>query len=1046
MNDVDYEPQASSKPAWTSRSVASLMGLPGGFKLRRMPARMSGWNEQTLRAAASWKAFKEGRSLFASGAVIDAKPTTSGWQGSVSSGKRPLRISVTVKSATDLETRCPCPENRATGELCCHAVAAGLAALAASVSPATAAVKPAPPDAKQPPLARELHFPSTWRESLNRGKLSLTAKVSRQSVDELSDRKLEEWLSREGVADQSVVHLHLDAASLPGFLEVITGHPSVLIGDGSIRLEISAGHRLKLSDAVRMDDEVVLSPAKQEQGWMEFAGAYWQAGEDFLSRAGQGMAPTSLDKVLVALSRGHSVMVPVRQLFAHLETWQDWLGFPADCWLESLHFVPAAAQFHLALDGSLQQLEARLTVSYDGSPPQIPGQGEIPRLPHLTGNVCQIRDLSGEQAAVNRLEKAGFQLAEPGRWILRGQSAILGFFAHFLPQWNTQWELAETPRFERTRKQVLVVTPDIRILHSDEEGLSFDLSFQTNDGTRVPIDEIRRLLRGGDRSGRIAGGAHLVLADDSTEIIDSLLPELDVRQEGGHFMASARSAEIILEIRNKFRKAHNVSDSAAMFPFHKPASLHAELRAYQSLGAGWLADRVDRFGGALLADDMGLGKTIQTIALIESIFSKPDVNSGLVLVVATASLLGNWRAEFARFAPDRAVRILHGSERDKERERLQAGEVVLTSYGTLVRDLAWHLRQDYQLVVADEASLMRNPDTDHSRALAKLQTKRRVALTGTPVENSIRDLWSVFRFIQPGWLGSRQEFRERYEQVVAEQGATSTVIERLRLKTSPFLLRRTKEQVAPELPAKLFIDEFCDLGNDQLAVYRELLVEGRKQCEHLAEGGNPGAARMKMLTALLRLRQTCCDLALLGNERLKQLPLARRSAKMERLLELLDEAVNGNHRVLVFSQFQKQLLEIEQCVLERGWASLRLDGQTRNRHELVERFQKPDGPPVFLISLKAGGYGLNLTAADTVIHFDPWWNPAAEAQATDRAHRIGQTRPVTVYRLLTRGTVEEKVVRMQIRKSALAAAIDEAGASDAPDLSLNELQKLLMDG
>jgi SNF2 family DNA or RNA helicase len=307
-------------------------------------------------------------------------------------------------------------------------------------------------------------------------------------------------------------------------------------------------------------------------------------------------------------------------------------------------------------------------------------------------------------------------------------------------------------------------------------------------------------------------------------------------------------------------------------------------------------------------------------------------------------------------------------------------------------------------------------------------------------------LWSVFRFIQPGWLGSRQEFRERYEQVIDGQGAGGPVIARLRLKTGPFLLRRTKEQVAPELPAKWFIDEYCDLGSDQLAVYRELLTEGRKQCEQLAEGGNAGAARMKMLTALLRLRQTCCDLALLGNDRLKHLPLARRSAKIERLLELLEEAVDGGHRILVFSQFQKQLLEIEKCISERGWSSLRLDGQTRNRYELVERFQKPDGPPVFLISLKAGGYGLNLTAADTVIHFDPWWNPAAEAQATDRAHRIGQTRPVTVYRLLTRGTVEEKVVRMQIRKRSLAAAIDEAGITDVPDLSLEELQKLLMEG
>ena len=200
---------------------------------------------------------------------------------------------------------------------------------------------------------------------------------------------------------------------------------------------------------------------------------------------------------------------------------------------------------------------------------------------------------------------------------------------------------------------------------------------------------------------------------------------------------------------------------------------------------------------------------------------------------------------------------------------------------------------------------------------------------------------------------------------------------------------------------------------------------------------------MQMLTALLRLRQTCCDLALLGNDKFNQLLVARRSAKLQRLLELIEEAVAGNHRMLIFSQFRTQLLEIEKSIAERGWTSLRLDGQSRNRQQLVDRFQQVDGPPVFLISLKAGGYGLNLTAADTVVHFDPWWNPAAEAQATDRAHRIGQIRPVTVYRLLTRGTVEEKVVRLQAKKRELASAIDENGAGDAAGWSMDELESML---
>ncbi|MGA0854777.1 MAG: DEAD/DEAH box helicase, partial [Luteolibacter sp.] len=406
------------------------------------------------------------------------------------------------------------------------------------------------------------------------------------------------------------------------------------------------------------------------------------------------------------------------------------------------------------------------------------------------------------------------------------------------------------------------------------------------------------------------------------------------------------------------------------------------------------------------------------------------------------SLLGNWRAEFARFAPNRRVLVLHGAGREVTRESVSDDDVVVTSYGTLARDLVWHLAREYRAVVVDEASLMRNPDTDHARALFKLRSKARIALTGTPLENGVGDLWSIFRFVQPGWLGSREDFKERYETPLRALGGDARVMDRLRLRLGPLMLRRSKEQVAPELPTKLIIDEWCELTDQQKGVYRDLQAEGRKLLQVAGDSGNAAAARMRMLTALLRLRQACCDLALLGNEKLNQLLVTQRSAKMQRLIELLEEALSGNHRVLIFSQFQKQLLEIEKQIVEHKWRCLRLDGQTRNRQALVDEFQSADGPPIFLISLKAGGYGLNLTAADVVIHFDPWWNPAAEAQATDRAHRIGQTRPVTVYRLLTRSTVEEKVVRMQADKRQLAAGLDEEGGGDG-GLTAAEMRSVL---
>jgi superfamily II DNA or RNA helicase len=1004
---------------------------------------MTGWTEASLRAAASWKAFKEGQALFECRAVTEAQATEAGWCGTVQAGQRRMRVSVTVQSSTNFETHCACPENQGSGEICSHAVAVGLAVLAGGVSTVVARSVPAATLATVP--AREIFLPPNWHDALSRGKLAATVAICPRQEPSAADSCLAVWLENEGAGDKASLHLHLDAVRAAAFLDAIAGHLSVSAGKDRVPIRILTGQRIRLSAVIHRDDTVRLVPDPGEGHWISIGPSLWQAGGDFLRRAGEGTIPPDLSRILGLLARGDSLDLPVRQVLEHLGPWQDWLEFPADGWLEGLHFIPAPARFHLNLEGSLQHIEARLTVAYGDSPQVPPGGGHVNELPRLSGDYCEVRDFPAEARAVSRLEQAGFLAADRsvGAWSLSGESAILHFLTCTLPALREAWQIDEGVRFLTLSKQLTVVSPKIHIRGSGNDWLNFDLSFQTSDGILVSATEVRQLLRSGNRGAKVQAGRRLLIDDALVNLIDPLFSELELQQKDGHFEASARSAEVILEIRDKLHDNQIKKGLQKPYPFIQPATLLADLRPYQIQGAAWLLDRVERFGGALLADDMGLGKTLQTIALIECLFTRYTGESCEVLVVAPTSLLGNWQAEFARFAPGRRVRVLHGAKRDAERERLEAGEVILTSYGTLARDLAWHLKRDYQVLVVDEASWMRNPDTDHAKALAKLKARYRIALTGTPVENGVRDLWSLFRFIQPGWLGGRDEFRQRYELPLAEGEPPAGVMERLKLKTRPFFLRRTKEQVAPELPSKLFIDEFCDLSADQQAVYRDLLLEGRKRVETLDDSGNPGAARMQLLTALLRLRQTCCDLALLGNDRLNRLLVPQRSAKLQRLLELLEEAMNGGHRVLVFSQFQKQLLEIEKCIFERGWASLRLDGQSRKRQDLVEQFQATGGPSLFLISLKAGGYGLNLTAADTVIHFDPWWNPAAEMQATDRAHRIGQTRSVTVYRLLTRGTVEEKVLRLQAGKRALAAAIDESGAGDAAGWSMQDLKGLL---
>ena len=1005
----------------------------------------SGWTEEILRKAASWQAFKEGKSLLDTGMVVEVTAGAASWQGTVRMGKRLMKVTVVVKSPTYLDTTCPCSDNQRSGSFCCHAVATGLATLKPAVAKQSIqAIVPKNIQVQAAAVPWQILLPLNWRETLTRGKFAATLAIA--TGDEISpaDDRLSAWLAREGVANKPILSLNFDGLRVPSFLESIADHPRLAAGKDRLSIQIRSGKRLQIVEAEHFIDHVRLVPDPLSGVWTGIGGSFWQIAEDSVTRVGEGSIPADLASTFAELAAGKSVDIPTQGFFNHLDSWQEWLHFPAGSWLDTLHFVQAPAVFELTLEGSLQHLEAQLRVRYGSAAPVPPGLGKVEGLPRLTGEHCEVRDLAKEEQATSRLIKTGFAIENfsSGRWVMKGEPTILEFLTKYLPLLRKEWAVLEGERFSHVQKQVAVVSPKIEILSSGEDWLSFDLSFQTNDGISVSAAEVRRLLRAGSGSKQ-SGERRLIVSDDLANLIDPLFSDLDLRQENGRFIASARSGELIREIRNKIDKSQTGNDQSVSFTFDVPSTLQAELRPYQALGAGWMLDRVQRFGGALLADDMGLGKTVQTIALIERLFQDEGSDSNVVMVVATASLLGNWRAEFSRFAPSRMVRILHGAGRDSEREKVMPGEVILTSYGTLARDLAYHLKREYRAVVVDEASLMRNPDTDHAKAVSKLKATCRIALTGTPIENGIKDLWSIFRFVQPGWLGSREDFKDRYEQPLVIGESAGAVIDRLRLKISPFLLRRTKEQVAPELPSKLFIDEFCDLSPDQQGVYKELLVEGRKRVDAISDSGNKGAARMQMLTALLRLRQTCCDLALLKNERFNQLLVSRRSSKLNRLLELIEEAVNGNHRMLIFSQFQTQLQEIEKCISERGWQSLRLDGQTRNRQQLVDKFQQPDGPPVFLISLKAGGYGLNLTAADTVVHFDPWWNPAAEAQATDRAHRIGQTRPVTVYRLLTRGTVEEKVVRLQAKKRELASAIDESGTGDAAGWSMEELESML---
>jgi SNF2 family DNA or RNA helicase len=405
--------------------------------------------------------------------------------------------------------------------------------------------------------------------------------------------------------------------------------------------------------------------------------------------------------------------------------------------------------------------------------------------------------------------------------------------------------------------------------------------------------------------------------------------------------------------------------------------------------------------------------------------------------VCPTSLVPNWKAEAARFAPGLRVHVSHGLKRKASFDRIGAHDIVITTYPLLARDKEMLLSQPFHLAILDEAQQIKNAQTQAARVVTQLKAEHRLCLTGTPLENHLGELWSLFHFLMPGFLGDAKTFRQLYRTPIEKQGdelRRASLVRRLR----PFILRRVKEQVAAELPAKTEIVVPVELEGAQRDLYETVrtAMDERVRAEIAARGLMQ--SQIVVLDALLKLRQICCD------PRLLKLDAARKvhdSAKLDALLELLDELLQGGHRVLLFSQFTSMLELVEQALTKRAIRYVKLIGDTRDRAKPVKAFQSGEAP-LFLISLKAGGTGLNLTAADTVIHYDPWWNPAVENQATDRAHRIGQDKPVFVYKLIVSGSVEEKIAQLQEKKAALVKGVLGEGAATGAALTADDIRVL----
>jgi len=469
-----------------------------------------------------------------------------------------------------------------------------------------------------------------------------------------------------------------------------------------------------------------------------------------------------------------------------------------------------------------------------------------------------------------------------------------------------------------------------------------------------------------------------------------------------------------------------------------PTSVQASLRPYQQQGVNWLQFMRQHSLGGILADDMGLGKTLQTLVHIQI-----EKDAGRLkhpaLIVAPVSLMGNWQREAARFCPDLRSLVLHGKDRHELADSLHDHDIVITPYSLLERDRERWLKTRWHMVVLDEAQNIKNASTQAAQVASQLRARQRLCLSGTPMENHLGEIWSLFHFLMPGFLGSQKKFQDLFRTPIEKLGNPER-LEQLRSRVTPFMLRRTKALVAGELPPKIETVMRVELSGKQADLYETIRLGMEKSVREALDTKGMAKSQITILDALLKLRQVCCDPHLVTLAAAKKVS---NSAKLERLMEMLPEMLSEGRRILLFSQFTSMLKLIEAELEKRGIKWVKLTGQSQKRDALIEQFTS-GAVPLFLISLKAGGVGLNLPQADTVIHYDPWWNPAVENQATDRAHRIGQTQSVWVVKLVAQGTIEERILGLQERKAALAESMYSGSVGrKQPLFSESDLAELL---
>ena len=1045
--------------------------------------------------------FRGGQFLFDNGRVLKVEYEHPFVRGELAYGVRGLTCQFELMPDGSADNQCPCADSTERGVICSHVVALGLALIRRNTDPERerkaqeemrrAARLAAANDAVYVQRVRrdtpgcvpaQLHIvlARNWAEEYRRGKIPIVcaAEVEGRIVllDELdtdtpylvSEQDENIFFVLEDISEGPAKgRLDLSVSDFLNLLSIHAGKPLHIDG----RAEPVTVNAARLASRLHMDldrenGEVILMVHTElpfadprsfpvyivagKAGWVYSTGHFWPL---------EKLLPAPLHSIYekpVCIARAG---VP-RFLQTELPLLEHHIRVETDLSLDLFTLEPAAPKYRLIVRGSPASLSATLKADYDGislvaGKPDAAGQFALPDPTDLLRYT--VRNPVSEQRALERLADAGFP-GEHGDDLkpIVGGREVLNFLGSGVPKLRRAgWKVELEGRVQPFMDSASLATPVVRITDSSSAGW-FDVGFVYEDGSGQSLSdsEIQRALLKGEsfieKSGRT-----ILLDGDAIATAREVFADCSSGEGGkpgtfrmdGVYSAYVKSSldaldGIDVEATPSWQTyARTQNRAQTIEPVPLPSSLDSILRPYQKDGVNWLRFLERNGFGGILADEMGLGKTLQMLTWVQLQRAHSDAAGKPVLIVCPTSLVDNWAEEAARFTPDLRVLVLSGADRHQRREDLMRSDLVVTSYALLRRDIDNYADCVFAAVILDEAQHIKNRSTQNAVAAKKLKAAHRFVLTGTPIENSVSDLWSIMDFLMPGYLGGHASFRENSELPIAAGGRDAEIAQaRLRRKLHPFLLRRLKKDVAKDLPAKIERLASCAMTRDQQLVYRNLMETSQRRILDMVAAQGFERSRMEILKTLLRLRQVCCHLDLL---KLPDLKSEFPSAKMDLFFELLDEALDAGHRVLVFSQFTSMLAILRQELERRDLRYCYLDGTTKERMRVVHEFNTERSIPLFLISLKAGGSGLNLTGADMVIHFDPWWNPAVEDQATDRAHRIGQKNTVYSVKLITKGTVEEKVLALQKKKRAVIDATLTQDEQVMQKLTWDDVQELL---